>query len=179
MKTLIVVDAQKDFMPGGNLAVPNGDEIVPYINNIKKNYDLVIWTKDWHPQNHCSFLAQGGIWPEHCVQMSQNAALHGNLEVLGEDYVVTKGCNQKFDSYSAFFDDGGTDTGLESLLVSRGITEIDICGLALEYCVKFTVLDALKLGHKVNLLTSGCRGIDNNDVASALTEMKTKGANII
>ena len=176
MKTLLVVDAQKDFMPGGTLAVPKGDEIVPYINKIRNNYDLIIWTKDSHPVNHCSFKDNGGIWPVHCVEMSSGSLLHTDLKRKDGEYIVTKGRNSKFDSYSAFIDEGGEATGLANLLRKLGVTDLDICGLATEYCVKFTVMDALANGFNVNLLQAGCRGLKTEDVNQAIAVMKETGA---
>ncbi len=176
MKTLLVVDAQKDFMPGGSLAVPGGDEIVPYINNIRNSYDKIFWTKDWHPADHCSFKENGGIWPIHCVKMSKGSEFHDNLEVHTDEYIVTKGKDPQFDSYSAFLDEGERHTGLSYLLHQLKIKEFDVCGLATEYCVKFTVIDALILGFRVNLLQAGCRGIKTEDANIAIGYMKRAGA---
>jgi len=178
MKALLIVDPQNDFMPGGSLAVPDGDQIIPFINNHRDYYEMVVWTKDWHPEKHCSFKENGGIWPRHCVQFTQGAWYHQKLDFRAGDYVVTKGKDKKFDSYSAFKDDGGTFTGLKELLDNKGIKEIDVCGLALEYCVKFTVMDALALGFKVNLITAGCRGLQEEDIQKALSEMEQAGATI-
>jgi len=178
MKTLLIVDAQKDFMPGGSLAIPDGDHIVPFINKIIPDYDLVVWTKDWHPANHCSFKDNGGIWPEHCVQMTKGSELHTELCVKSGEFVVTKGRNPKFDSYSAFKDDGGHPTGLSGLLYGKGIKEIDVCGLAFEYCVKFSAIDAIKDGLKVNVLFKGCRGMNKRDVNHALIDMNAEGITV-
>ena len=178
MKVLMVVDAQRDFMPGGSLAVPNGDQIVSFINQIKSRYDLVVWTKDWHPKDHCSFKENGGIWPVHCVKENIGSHLHRDLKVSSGDIVVTKGQRTAFDSYSAFKDDGGERTEICKLLKKRGVDSLDICGLATEYCLKFTVLDALQFGFKVNVLIHGCRGISDDEVAKAIKEMRGAGAKV-
>jgi nicotinamidase/pyrazinamidase len=178
MKILLVVDAQRDFMPGGSLAIEGGDEIVSWINNHRDNYSMVVWTKDWHPENHCSFVKNGGVWPAHCVQETSGSFLHYHLEVKKNEYVVTKGANSKYDSYSAFKDDGGNDTGLTSLLRSKKVEEIDVVGLATDYCVKFTALDALANGFKVNVILAGCRGVSSESTQNAILEMKKVGINV-
>jgi nicotinamidase/pyrazinamidase len=178
MKALLVVDAQRDFMPGGALAVPKGDEIISWINKHRDFYKQVIWTKDWHPIGHCSFVKSGGKWPMHCVQETSGSELAYGLEIRKGEYVVTKGTNLNYDSYSAFFDDGGAKTGLTQLLKKLNIDELDIVGLATDYCVRFTVLDALKEGFKVNVILAGCRGIDPDSIADATMAMKDAGATV-
>lgn len=179
MKTLIVVDVQNDFVPGGSLAVPRGDEVVGFINMLIPQYEQVIYTQDWHPEGHSSFVEQGGPWPAHCVQDTKGAELHSDLTVGINADVVQKGTDPAADSYSAFADDNGVETGLALRLRADGIKQIDIVGLATEYCVKFTVLDALKLGFHPTVLLSGCRGISDADINAAIEEMEKAGAIVV
>jgi len=178
-KALIIVDMQKDFMEGGPLAVPGSNDIIEYINKIRKNYKIVVFTKDFHPKDHCSFKTNGGIWPVHCVQKTKGSKIHKDLDVKPNDLIVIKGTNKDFDSYSGFVDDGGAHTYLYSLLTENKIDEIDIVGVATEYCVKFTVLDGLKLGLKVNLIIRGCATLDSIDEIHAVREMYKAGATVI
>lgn len=194
MKALIIVDMQNDFCPGGALAVEHGDTIVQGINRIASKFEVVATTQDWHPQNHGSFASnhKGAkpydvgrlsgriqvLWPDHCVQNSQGAAFHPNLQVRGQNFV--KGTNPAADSYSGFFDDDGTSTGLHDYLASTKVTQVYICGLATDYCVKFTALDALKQGYTTAVLEDLCKGvnIDPSDTEKALEELRTAGASI-
>lgn len=194
MKALIIVDMQNDFCPGGALAVEHGDTIVQGINRIASKFEVVATTQDWHPQNHGSFASnhKGAkpydvgrlsgriqvLWPDHCVQNSQGAAFHPNLQVRGKNFV--KGTNPAADSYSGFFDDDGTSTGLHDYLASTKVTQVYICGLATDYCVKFTALDALKQGYTTAVLEDLCKGvnIDPSDTEKALEELRTAGASI-
>lgn len=181
MNALIVVDVQYDFLEGGSLAVPKGNAVVPFIKENRGNYDTVIFTQDCHPSNHCSFKENGGIWPRHCVENTEGSFVHSELYRAG-DYVVPKGMDSKVDSYSGFFDnDGKSATGLDELLKSKKVDELYICGLALDYCVKYTVLDALGLGYKTHLLLKGCRGVNINkgDCDTALSEMIKAGVVIV
>lgn len=179
MRTLIVVDVQNDFMPGGALAVPNANEVIGVINTLIPMYDQVIYTQDWHPEGHSSFVEQGGPWPVHCVQDTKGAELHSGLLVGINADVVQKGTSPAADSYSAFADDNGAETGLAERLRADGIKRIDIVGLATEYCVKFTVLDALKFGFHPTVLLAGCRGISKADVKAAAKEMDEAGAIVV
>jgi nicotinamidase/pyrazinamidase len=186
MKTLIVVDAQNDFMPGGSLPVADGDKIIPQINELikglGKTLDLVIFTKDWHPAKHCSFKENGGIWPVHCVQNTNGSALHKDLIVKPEDKIILKGTDLTVDSYSAFYDNERKHkTELTDFLKAKDAKGIIICGLATDYCVKFTVMDAISEGFRVALYTMGCRGVNVNpgDTDKAIEQMKTAGAFII
>jgi len=186
MKTLIVVDAQNDFMPGGSLPVAEGDKIVPEINELIKGLgrtlDLVVFTMDWHPPKHCSFKKNGGIWPVHCVMGTKGAELHNDLLVNSDDRIIIKGNDLNVDSYSAFYDNERKHkTELTDFLKSKGAKNIIICGLATDYCVKFTVLDAISEGFRVALYTMGCRGVNINpgDADKAIKEMKDAGATII
>lgn len=197
MKALIVVDVQNDFCPGGSLAVSGGDQVAPFINRIRENYPLVVFSQDWHPAAHKSFSSNnpgssvgefiklGGqdqiMWPDHCVQGSPGAEFHQELEVRPEDPVVRKGEHSDVDSYSAFFDnDHKQETGLRALLEERGVSEVDVVGLATDYCVKFTVLDALELGLHVGVPREGCRAVNlqPGDGDKAFDEMETAGANL-
>lgn len=194
MKALIIVDMQNDFCPGGALAVKYGDTIVQGINHIAAKFNLVATTQDWHPQNHGSFASshKGAkpydigmlsgrnqvLWPDHCVQNTKGAELHPNLQICGQNFV--KGTHPAADSYSGFFDDDGTSTGLHEYLLSVQVTRVYICGLATDYCVKYTALDALKLGYTTVVLEDLCKGvnIDPADSEKALDELRIAGASI-
>ena len=176
MRALIVVDVQNDFCPGGALAVAGGDQIVAQINNVMADYDAVILTQDWHPAGHSSFassheeevfsniaMAYGPqvLWPDHCVQGSFGAAFHKDLVADRADLILRKGYRPDIDSYSAFFEnDRSTATGLEGYLKSRGILDVTLVGLATDYCVAYSALDAARLGFAVSVDTGLCRAID-------------------
>jgi nicotinamidase/pyrazinamidase len=178
-RALIVVDIQNDFLPGGALAVPSGDEIIPAINELMKQFSLVVATQDWHPQDHKSFainhygkkpgdkIILAGIeqvlWQAHCVQNTYGAELSKQLDKSRITHIVKKGTDVNIDSYSAFFDNARKkSTGLDDLLKSNNVNEVYVVGLATDYCVKYTVLDAISLGYKTHLITSGCKGININ-----------------
>lgn len=195
MKALLIIDVQNDFCEGGALAVPEGDTIVDGINEIAKTFEIVVTTQDWHPLDHGSFASNnpgtkpydmgklGGrdqvMWPNHCVQNTSGAAFHPNIKVNAKNFV--KGTNPQADSYSGFFDDDGKTTGLDAFLKSKNVTEVFICGLATDYCVKFTALDALKQGYQTTVFSNLCKAvnINLNDEQNALEELKQKGASII
>lgn len=198
MKTLVIIDVQNDFLPGGALAVSGGDEIVPIVNALMSEFELVVATQDWHPLGHGSFAAnhpgrapfeQGELdglpqtlWPIHCVQNTGGALFAPGLDTRRIARVFPKGMNSLVDSYSGFFDNGHRgSTGLADWLRSRGVTEISVCGLATDYCVKFTVLDALREGFGVTLLAGACRGVNltPGDVARAIDEMRSAGAVVV
>lgn len=196
MKTLIIVDAQNDFMPGGSLEVESGDAIVPVINEIQKNYGLVIATQDWHPQNHGSFASNhpgkqpfdegelGGMdqtfWPDHCVQGSQGAEFHPDLKMHAVEAIFRKGMDPKIDSYSGFYDNGHKkSTGLAGYLREKGVTEIDFCGLAADICVYFTLKDAVIEGFKSNLIKKATRPLDNDAFEKQLDELKVLDVGIL
>lgn len=181
MKALIIIDVQHDFLPGGSLAVPGGDAIIQPILALRKMFDLTVFTQDWHPANHSSFKEYGGIWPIHCVQNSHGAEIEKSL-LRKDDIVVRKGTLQEVDSYSGFWDNERKHkTGLDALLKARSIDTVYVCGLATDYCVKFTVLDAIESGYTVHLMADACRGVDANkgDTQRAVVEMKNSGAIVV
>lgn len=196
MKTLLIIDVQNDFLPGGALPVPDGDKVIPFINEVQKDFDLILATKDWHPEHHKSFAIEHGkkageiielsgilqvLWPVHCVQNSFGAQFPKLLNTQHIEKVFYKGIEEDVDSYSAFFDNAGKrSTGLAEYLTLKNIKKIHILGLATDYCVKYSVLDALKLGFSTVLLLPGCRGINRqkDDVDNAIKEMKKAGAEI-
>lgn len=199
-RALLLVDLQNDFCAGGALAVPEGDSTIDIANQLidwsLARGDAIIASQDWHPANHGSFAsqhqavpyAQGELdglpqtfWPDHCVQHSDGAALHPLLKQQAINAVFHKGQNPVIDSYSAFFDNGHRQkTELDGWLRAHGVTELNILGLATDYCVKFTVLDALDLGYTVNVITDGCRGVNlqPQDSAVAFMEMAAAGATL-
>lgn len=198
MKTLLLIDIQNDFMPGGALAVPGGDEILPTVNRLLPDYDLVVATQDWHPPDHGSFAAShpgkatfeqtllGGLpqtlWPVHCVQNTGGALFAPGLDTRGIRRVFPKGMDPQIDSYSGLYDNGRkTSTGMGEWLKEQGATTLDVAGVATDYCVKFTVLDALAEGFQVRLLASACRGVNlqPGDVERALEEMQARGCEIL
>ena len=173
-RALLIIDFQNDFTPGGALAVSEGDTIAPRINALAASgdYDLVIATRDWHPADHGSFEAQGGIWPVHCVAGTQGAQLHPELDRTRVDIVVDQGQAVDTNGYSGF---EGTD--LDELLRERGITQVTVVGLATDYCVKNTALDALKAGFQVTVDSSAARGVEvqPGDSEAALAEVRAAG----
>ena len=198
MRALILVDLQNDFLPGGALAVPDGDAIVSIANGLLRRFDLVVATQDWHPADHGSFAdnhpqCQPGevirlgeldqiLWPRHCVQQTPGASFAADLNLEGITRVFSKGTDPAIDSYSGFFDNGHRkSTGLADYLKEQGVTAVYVMGLATDYCVKFTALDARQLGFETLLITDGCRGIDLNagDVERAIGEMEAAGVNCI
>jgi len=167
---LIVVDVQRDFCPGGALAVPRGDEVVPVINRLLALTDwLTVATRDWHPADHCSFRAQGGIWPPHCVAGTDGAAFHPALDRARIHHVVSKAVTRDSEAYSGF---QGTD--LAALLARRGIRRAFVCGLATDYCVKATALDARRAGLDVVVFEDAIRGVEvkPGDCVKAIDEMR-------
>jgi nicotinamidase/pyrazinamidase len=190
---LIVVDVQNSFMPGGSLGVPGGDEVVPIINALARRFANVILTQDWHPPGHGSFASSHPgaqpfdtvalhygdqvLWPDHCVQGSDGARLHGDLDIPHAQLVLRKGYHEGVDSYSAFIEaDGTTRTGLASYLRERGIASVYVCGLATDFCVAWTALDARKLGFAATVIEDACRAIDTQgSLASAWKRMESAG----
>ena len=199
-RALLLVDIQNDFCAGGALAVAEGDSTVDIANAMiawcNTRGEAVVASQDWHPADHGSFASQHSVepfsagelaglpqtfWPDHCVQNSEGAALHPLLNQRAIDAVFHKGENPLIDSYSAFFDNGHRqETALHSWLQQHGIRELVILGLATDYCVKFTVLDALTLGYEVNVITDGCRGVNlaPQDSSQAFMEMAAAGATL-
>lgn len=184
MKALIVVDMQKDFMPGGSLAVKDGDEIIGRVNQLIAKYrssgDIVVYTKDAHPENHCSFKNNGGIWPVHCVPGTEGYRFHDNLVKDLKSFVFDKGSNVLEDSYSGF---GGlmANLTLERYLKENKVTKVLVVGLALDYCVKATALDAAKLGFAttVDLKATKAVNISPGDDTQAIEELKANGVKIV
>jgi nicotinamidase/pyrazinamidase len=199
MKALLLIDIQNGFCPGGNLAVAEGDQVVPVANRLidSGRYDLIVASQDWHPAGHGSFAsAHPGkapfemgelagkpqmMWPDHCVQGTDDAKLHPGLHTGAIDHIQQKGENPAVDSYSAFRDnDQSALTGLADYLKVKGVSELDLCGLATDYCVKFSALDALDMlpGVKVRFIADGSRGITPEGVAAAIEEMRSRGVEI-
>jgi nicotinamidase/pyrazinamidase len=176
-EALVIVDFQNDFTPGGALAVPHGDESAPRLNELidSGRFDLIVATRDWHPPDHGSFSARGGPWPEHCVADTPGAQLHPALNAAKVDVIVDKGRDPQTEGYSGF--DG---TNLADLLRERGIDRITVAGLATDYCVRATALDALDEGFAVTLDTAAARGIDAQpgDVDRALEEVRAAGGDV-
>ncbi len=198
MKALILVDLQNDFCPGGALEVAQGDQVIPIANQLMDRFELVVATQDWHPANHKSFAANHPwrkpgqiidlngleqiLWPIHCVQESFGAEFVPELNTSAIQHIFQKGTDPEIDSYSGFFDNGHRKTtGLGDFLKEQQVKEVFILGLAADYCVKFTVLDALELGFKTNLIKDGTRGVNLQveDTQKAFKEMEAKGANLI
>jgi len=196
MHALLVIDVQNDFCPGGALAVAEGDRIVAPINALMAEFDAVILTQDWHPAGHSSFASQHPgkapmemiempygpqvLWPDHCIQGSEGAAFHPDLDTDRADLVIRKGFNPAIDSYSALYEnDHETPTGLDGYLRSRGITALTLVGLATDFCVHFSAVDAARAGFDVTLRADLCRGIDvNGSLDAAMTAMRTAGVRI-
>lgn len=197
MNALILVDIQNDFVQGGALAVKDGERVVEVANAQIPQFELVVATQDWHPPKHGSFASQhtsvevGDVfdldglaqiaWPDHCIQNTQGAEFVPGLNVEGIHEVVRKGTDPSVDSYSGFFDNGRRcETRLRELLEQRQVSHLFAMGLATDYCVKFTVLDALDLGFQTSLIEAGCRGVNlqPGDVERAIEEMKQAGAAI-
>jgi nicotinamidase/pyrazinamidase len=198
MKALILVDIQNDFLPGRALAVPDGDVIVPIANRLQAAFPIVIATQDWHPANHGSFAVNHSgkkvfeqielnglpqtLWPVHCVQGTKGAELAADLERERIAKIFTKGTDAGIDSYSGLFDNGHRkSTGLGEWLKAKGVTEVFVCGLATDYCVKFTALDAAQQGFQTHFIEDASRGVNlqPNDVKKAIAEMNRAGITIV
>ena len=194
--TLLISDMQNDFLPGGSLAVADGDEIIPTINQLQRSYELVVATQDWHPADHGSFVSQhsnrkafetaelGGLpqvlWPDHCVQGSYGAALSAALDQQRIATIFRKGMDPQIDSYSAFFDNGHKKaTGLEAYLKGLGVEEVHVCGLAADFCVFYSAMDALTLGFKVSILDKATKAISPEGYETAKRELIASGGQII
>ncbi len=198
MRALILVDIQNDFLPGGALPVPDGDAVIPLASQLETVFPLVVATQDWHPANHGSFAKSHPgrkvfeqvdlnglpqtLWPVHCVQGTHGAELAAGLDRGRIARAFTKGTDPGIDSYSGFFDNGRrTSTGLGEWLKAQGVAEVFLCGLATDYCVKFTALDAVELGFRTHLIEDACRGVNlqSGDVRRAVKEMKRAGVEVL
>jgi len=193
---LIVTDPQRDFCPGGALAVPNGDEIMPVVNRLASSFPHVVITQDWHPPGHASFASAhpGGqpfgtveldygpqtLWPDHCVQGTSGAEFHSQLDIPHAELVIRKGYHRRIDSYSAFREnDRRTPTGLAGYLRERGFTRVTLCGLATDFCVFFSAIDAAEAGFETTVALAACRGIDvEGSLGRALAEMARAGVRL-
>lgn len=192
---LIIIDVQNDFCPGGALEVPEGDQIVPVINKLMDAYPLIAATQDWHTPHHISFASShpgkqvfdsidaGGfhqtLWPDHCVAGTQGAELHPDLNTMKLDLILRKGTSWDLDSYSAFSEnDRKTQTGLNGWLKERGVTDLSLCGLALDVCVYFTAVDALELGYKVKIIKDAVRAVNTpqDSEGRAIQDLRQRGA---
>jgi len=198
MRALILVDLQYDFCPGGSLAVARGDETIAIANRVLPHFSTIVVTQDWHPADHKSFAVnnpgtkpgdlveldglQQVMWPVHCVQETSGAEIHGGLDRAKLADVFKKGTDPAYDSYSGFFDNGHKKaTGLGDYLDQRWIKQVYVMGLATDYCVKFTALDALQLGFDVFLIEDGCRAVElqPGDGERAIEEMRAAGVNVV
>lgn len=193
---LLVIDVQNDFCPGGALAVPEGDAIVSEINGLMDDFDAVVLTQDWHPAGHSSFASSHSdkepfevtempygpqvLWPDHCIQGSDGAGFHADLRT-DADLILRKGFRSSIDSYSGFFEnDRETPTGLEGYLRTRGISQLTLVGLATDFCVNFTAVDAASLGFQVTVKLDACRAIDlDGSLSAALQAMREAGVTLV
>lgn len=198
MNALLLIDIQNDFLPGGALAVPHGDSVIPVANRAQEHFEVIIASQDWHPADHGSFAANydgrspgemldlAGVeqilWPVHCVQHTFGAGFATDLNTARVSQVFQKGTDKNIDSYSAFFDNGHTKaTGLGDELKRRGVSSVYVLGLATDYCVKFSSLDSLQLGFETYLIEDGCRGVNlqAGDADRAITEMCAAGVRVV
>lgn len=196
-EALIVVDVQNDFCPGGALAVDRGDQVVPVVNDLIARFEHVVLTQDWHPEGHSSFASEHPgakpfetvampygaqtLWPDHCIQGSEGAQFHSGLEWAKAELVIRKGFRRAIDSYSAFFEnDHETPTGLSGYLRERGIERVALVGLATDFCVGFSALDAVRQGFGATVMLDGCRGIDLDGSLAAMTQkMRAAGVRLV
>jgi len=196
MRALIITDIQNDFVSGGSLEVPFGEQIIPLVNELSEHFDLVVATQDWHPPNHKSFASShsgkkifdiimlGGqeqvLWPDHCIQGSPGAALHHDLKTNRVEAIFRKGMDADIDSYSAFYDNGHKkNTGLGGYLKDRRVTEVYLCGLAGDYCVYYSAKDALTAGFKTVLIEDATRSISKDGFEKAKDELRRLGGEIV
>ncbi len=197
MNALLIIDVQNDFCPGGALAVPEGDKVVPVINQLQEHFDLVVATQDWHPAGHKSFASSHGkqpgevidlngleqiLWPDHCVQGTPGAKFTDTLKLGKVDRIFQKGTDPDIDSYSGFYDNGRRKaTGLAAYLKEKKVKTVYVAGLATDYCVKYTCLDAVKEGFETVLVKDACRGVNlrEGDTEAAVAAMKQAGVLVL
>lgn len=196
MKALLLIDIQNDFLPGGALAVPEGDAIIPIVNKLQEQFDLVVATQDWHPENHKSFASnQTGknafeaielqgleqvLWPDHCLQGTNGAAFSEAVDMRKVEVIFRKGMNPEIDSYSGFYDNGHLkSTGLTDYLQSKEVTEVYLAGLAADYCVYFTAKDALQEGFKTFVIEDATRAISPEGFDKAKADIESKGGKLV
>jgi len=196
MKTLLIIDAQNDFIPNGSLPVPNGDQIIPVINKIQDKFDLVIGTQDWHPKDHISFASNHDeksvfdeieihgqpqtLWPNHCVQGTAGAAFHPDLKTEKFEAIFRKGTDKTIDSYSAFYDNGHLkSTGLAGYLKEKGTTQLFLCGLAADICVYFSARDAVKEGFDCFFIEDASKALDKDVFEKLKKEMIAMGIQVV
>ena len=196
MKTLLIIDVQNDFVLGGSLPVPDGDKIVPIINAMQSKFDLVIATQDWHPEDHISFASNHKgvsvfdeielhgkpqtLWPNHCVQGTEGAELHPDLDVLKLEAIFRKGTDKSIDSYSAFYDNGHLkSTGLAGYLKEKGTTQLFLCGLAADICVYYSIIDAFKEGFECFFVDDASKALNEDEFNKIKEEMIGMGIQIV
>src|ERR671913_253028 len=196
MNALILVDIQNDFMPGGPLAVPEGNEIIPLVNELQDSFSLVVATQDWHPRNHKSFASnhedkktfqtimlhglEQVLWPDHCIQGTEGAQLHSSLDLKKVEGIFRKGMDAEIDSYSAYYDNGSKkSTGLAGYLRERKIKKVYVCGLAADYCVYYTAKDSIKENFETYIIEDATRAIDANGFLKAKENILANGGKII
>lgn len=196
-QALIVIDMQNDFCPGGALAVAGGDEIIPVVNGLIGHFDHVVLTQDWHPAGHSSFASvhpgkspfetvtmsygEQTLWPDHCLQGTPGAEFHAAMEWTKAEVVIRKGFRPAIDSYSAFLEnDWLTPTGLGGYLRERSIGSVTLCGLATDFCVSYSAIDAIRMGFRVTVRLDACRGIDlNGSLKEQLAQMREEGVTLL
>ncbi|HER10034.1 MAG TPA: bifunctional nicotinamidase/pyrazinamidase [Bacteroides sp.] len=197
MNALLLIDIQKDFLPGGSLEVPEGDKIIPVVNEIQEYFDIVVATQDWHPEDHGSFasnhpgkkpgdkVALDGVeqilWPDHCIQQSEGAEFADDLNMERVQNIIKKGTDPDIDSYSGFFDNKHRRaTGLHEYLREKDVDTVTIVGLAADVCVRYTALDAMELGYKVFLVRNATRAVDGDEaLENTLRELRKEGAGVV
>ncbi len=196
MKALIIVDVQNDFLPGGALEVPDGDKVIPVLNRLQAQFDLVIATQDWHPEGHISFASQHEgkkpfdeiewkghpqiLWPDHCVQGSSGAEINDQLDTKRVEAIFRKGTDKGIESYSGFYDNHHEkSTALANYLRGKGVNHVFIGGLATEVCVYYTALDSLKEGFKTTLIRDASQGLDAEAIKKALEHIQREGGQVI
>jgi len=196
MRALIIVDIQNDFVTGGKLEVPNGEQIIPLVNMLSEKFDLVVATQDWHPQDHKSFASnhpgkapfekimleglEQVLWPDHCVQGSRGADFHPQLQMDRVEAIFRKGMTTTIDSYSGFFDNGHKKaTGLAGYLKARDVKSVHVCGLAGDYCVFYTAKDAIAEGFETVVIEDASRAINDEDFEKAKEEVRAQGGKVV